>query len=168
MDTETGSSQAEFLIMAAASIPSTNRTFQLLQSYYLWVEHDSLVHRFFKVFNQTVASLNRSRSRQIDSRNKQPNPAFSNEEMCIKCSTPWRQANFSVSVGPVEQSKKRSQKIHRLIELRNTAKQFYLKRQIKSCNNSVVGIWKPFKFCQQLINIFTMFAIDREVQSLWK
>lgn len=83
--------------------------------------------------------LNRTKSRKISSEQNRKNPIFSNEEMCSKCSTPWRSSNFKMSVDSVKLSKKQSKKTHQRLEDKTKQKQRYLKNQIKSSNNNVVS-----------------------------
>lgn len=144
------SSRVNFLLEAASLLPPKNRSLKLLQSFYLWVvflyfpiRSDYLLYfRARLIFWLLDIIRHRTKSRKIDSTyfRQHSDSVFSNEEMCIKCSTPWSSSEFSVSIGTVRQTKKQSQKIQNGIDDKSKSKQYYMKKQIKSCNNNVVSI----------------------------
>lgn len=63
---------------------------------------------------------------------------FSEEEMCKKCSTPWFDANFSLSIAPIKTTKRKAQKIHKQIEKKSNRKKDLAKKLSKKVNNTVV------------------------------
>lgn len=74
-----------------------------------------------------------------DSTNR--NKFFGDEEMCKKCSTPWFDANFSLSIAPIKTTKRKAQKIHQQIDkiVKSSRKTNLAKKLSKKTNNMVVG-----------------------------
>lgn len=69
---------------------------------------------------------------------KHSNTLFSEEEMCRKCSTPWFDANYSLSIAPIKTTKRKAKKIHKQIEEKSKRKGHLAKKLSKTVNNTVV------------------------------
>lgn len=81
------------------------------------------------------------------------NNLFGEEEMCKKCSTPWFDANFSLSIAPIKTTKRQAQKIHKQIEKKSNRKSNLAKKLSKKVNNTVVRL-KLEHFIFKKKNIF--------------
>ena len=65
--------------------------------------------------------------------------------MCSRCSSPWFDTNFSITVNPIQMAKKKAQKILKRIEDKShPTRQRIAKKSIRKVNNSVVRIDHEF------------------------
>lgn len=69
---------------------------------------------------------------------KQSNTLFSEEEMCKKCSTPWYDMNYSLSISPIKTPQRKARKIHKQIEEKSKRKSHLAKKLSKKVNNAMV------------------------------
>lgn len=76
--------------------------------------------------------------RLAQSDDKNSKTLFSEEEMCRKCSTPWFDANYSLSIAPIKTTKRKARKIHKQIENKSKRKNHLAKKLSKRVNNTVV------------------------------
>lgn len=88
----------------------------------------------FPLFSRTKCKRLSETSNNINQNN-----LFSEEEMCKKCSTPWFDANFSLSIAPIKATKRRAQKIHKQIEKKTSRKGESAKKLSTKVNNTVVS-----------------------------
>lgn len=72
---------------------------------------------------------------------------FSDEEMCRKCSTPWIDLNYSLSIAPIKTTKRKAQKIQKQIDNKSNRKSHLAKKLSKKINNTVV------RYCRAISNI---------------
>lgn len=68
---------------------------------------------------------------------------LSDEEMCRKCSTPWCDSNYSLSIAPIKLTKRKTAKIHKQIDDQAKRKGNLARKLAKRANNLVV-IFKIF------------------------
>ncbi|XP_031617516.1 uncharacterized protein LOC116337244 [Contarinia nasturtii] len=107
-------SNVNFLIKAASLLPNANFAHKLLKSYYL-TKCKKLVH---SNPNQSKTQLNE-------------------EEMCRKCSSPWWDTNYSLSIAPVKVTKRKAQKLQKQIDDKSKRKGPLAKKLSKKLNNIV-------------------------------
>lgn len=87
-----------------------------------------------------IAYSHRTKCKQLSQTDDDTNgnSLFGEDEMCKKCSTPWFDANFSLSIAPIKTTKRKAQKIHKQIEKKSNRKSNLAKKLSKKVNNTVV------------------------------
>lgn len=63
---------------------------------------------------------------------------LSDEEMCRKCSTPWCDTGYSLSIAPIKMTKRKAHKVHKQIEEKSNRKSHLARKLSKRVNNIVV------------------------------
>ncbi|XP_055299579.1 uncharacterized protein LOC129567065 [Sitodiplosis mosellana] len=107
-------SNVNYLMKAASLLPSQNYAQKLLKSYYLT--------KCKKLAQSDLA---------------QTKTLLSDEEMCRKCSTPWADAGYSISIAPIKVTQRKARKLHKQIEDKSKRKNHLAKKFSKRVNNIV-------------------------------
>lgn len=71
--------------------------------------------------------------------NPQQKSLFSNEENCRRCSTPWCDTNYSIAIAPKKLTKRKANKVRKLIEDKSGRKSIKAKMLMKKANNVAVS-----------------------------
>lgn len=88
--------------------------------------------------------------------------AFSDEELCRKCSTPWTDTRYSMGIKPIKKSKRESQKIRSKIDDKSDLKkQKYAKKSAKNVNNLMVNASNKHKLPVFYVGFIYLYLIYR-------
>lgn len=68
----------------------------------------------------------------------QTNTILNDEEMCRKCSTPWADASYSMSIAPIKVTQRKARKFREQIEDKSKRKKYLARKLSKRMNNIVV------------------------------
>lgn len=83
--------------------------------------------------------FNRTKCKKLSQDHNQSKSFLSDEEMCRKCSTPWSDTNYSLSIAAIKTTKRKSRKIHKQIDDKSKRKNHLAKKLSKKANNVVVS-----------------------------